>query len=227
MAVAFRAESHSIAGSGANANPGEPSGTASGDLLVGMIVVAGTTAPSMPSGWTTLYTVSGGTSFRAAVGWIARGGSAVATTFTNANAYREAFILAFSGADTSALDSQSSAGTTYASSTNPDPPATTAVSSAAMAVAGIIHWNGSNTGWTAPSGYTLRTDNAAGNDGAISSKILSASGVENPGAYAGVNGGAGDAWNGFTITLAPAGSTPAALAPRRNRFQGIALRPRR
>src|SRR5690242_7746672 len=73
-AVVFRAESHDIAGSGANANPGEPAGAAQGDILVGMLVTDAASATcALPSGWTTLYsgTVTGNVKF--AVGYIARG----------------------------------------------------------------------------------------------------------------------------------------------------------
>jgi hypothetical protein len=73
-----------------------------------------------------------------------------------------------------------------------------------MALAVGTNWNGSDTGgWTAPSGYTIRTNNASGNDMVIASKLLSASGPEDPAAFGNVAvNGTTDYW-AATVTLSP------------------------
>lgn len=222
-AVAFRAESH-VTGTTANANPGEPTGTASGDVLIALVLVDGTcAAPSLPSGWTSLYPVTStrGTTangFKVAVGWIARNGSAVATTFTNCATYEEAYIISISGGNNSALDSTSaSGGTATAANHPPDPPSTTAVAANCLSIAGGVHWGGSLAGgWTASTGYTIRSTNTAGFDGFLETKLLVSAGAENPGAVANQPTGTSfDYWDGFTLTVAPpGGATPVIMPPR-------------
>jgi hypothetical protein len=82
MAVAFRAASFTNIGN-TTPNPGEPTGTASGDILVAIALVDTTsTILTRPTGWTNLVSglVSG--KFRYDVSYIVRGGSAAATTYT-------------------------------------------------------------------------------------------------------------------------------------------------
>jgi len=215
--IAFRNGTHA-AGSSATCNPGEPAGTASGDVLIALVIAdARSSAPSLPTGWTSLY--SGGTpqsnaaGFSYAVDYIVRGGSAASTAFTLSSGYNnECFIIGFSGvSNSSPIDAQSANGATGTDSGgghNPDPPAVVAVSNRAMAVAGGAFWGtgSGSSGWSAPANYTLRSNNAAGNTGMLASRLLSASGSENPPAFSGAStpGVSIDYWEGFTITLNPA-----------------------
>jgi hypothetical protein len=187
----------------------EPASCANGDYVVALYITAAAANPTLPAGWTTLYPrATVGTSFQYIVGGIQRTGSAPSYAFTHTgNVYRELHVLCFQGAATVTLDSQSSAGTTANSSADVDPPATTAVQTTSLAVTGAVDWSGSTTTWANATGYTIRSDNSAGNDGMVESKALSASGSENPSTITGRNngGGSSDKWNGFTITLTDAG----------------------
>src|SRR5437773_743569 len=65
-----------------------------------------------------------------------------------------------------------------------EPAGAAAVDTATLAIAIIMDWDGSAAGgWTGPAGYTIRSDNTAGNDSAVATKTLSASGSENPAAF--------------------------------------------
>lgn len=205
MAVTFRSKSAVFNSVGTSPTATEPSGAANGDYIVAVYATTSGAAPTLPAGWTTLYgpTTQGLFVFR--VGVISRGGSAPSYAFTHTGSvYRELHVLCFKPASgIVALDSQSSAGSTgNATNHNPDPPATTAVASASLAVACGINWGGSAVAWVAQAGYTIESDNTAGNDVVLSDKSLSSSGSENPGAYTGVVSGVPeDYWDGFTITL--------------------------
>lgn len=217
MTVAFRAESHRITTDTATSpDPGEPAGTASGDILIFLGVIdAAATTWNRPAGSTSLYSGTL-TDFKYELSWVARGGGAATTLWSKnaASLYYEIYCLAISGGNTSALDATSASGATgSATSHNPDPPAVTAVNSACLAICGGIYWNGSGTSWGAPSGYTIRSNNAAGNDGVMATKLLSASGSENPGAFSGTNSGTShNYWDGFTITIAPPGAGGATVS---------------
>ena len=121
--------------------------------------------------------------------------------------FREINILSFSGADTTTTPMNAVLKWKHGrtgSPHNPDPPAVTAVVSNAMSVAGSINNGGSGGGgWTAPSAYTLRSDNTPVNDTMLATKTLSASGSENPGTFTGAASNTVDWWDGFTITLKP------------------------
>jgi len=206
MAIAFRNETHSIA-TGTQPTGTEPTGTVQGDVLVALFELEGSTAFIPPAGWTTIFSgTSASSQFGYYLGYIVRGVSAPNLTWTyTGTIYRELYILGFSGCDTSnPIDA--SAQTTSASGVaiNPDPPPVVAVSSAAMALAIGDNWTGSNPGgWTAPTGYTIVTNNATGNDAAIATKLLSASGTENPTAFGNVgSSGTTDYWSA-TVTLSP------------------------
>lgn len=209
--ASFRAESHTITTSSSNPNPGEPAGTANGDFLLSLAFVDVTsTTLTSPSGWTDLYSGSVTSGFRFLVSRISRGGSAVSTTWTKSAGtfYYEVYILTIKQdtGGTLSLDSQSSSGATGSGAHDPDPPATTAVATSTLAVTGMVFWGGSITAWTAPTNYTLRTNNAAGNDGAMATRALSASGTENPGVFTGRNG-TSQYWDGFTLTIVETAAT--------------------
>lgn len=234
MAVAFRAESHLYGFTAANVVVTEPTGTAQNDVLILMLHLGGasTGSPAAPTGWTTLYS---GTStqgsgsdngFKFLVSYIVRGASAPSLTCSNGSTfYGEWNVLGFSGCSTSSpIDSQSASGAlSTTSSGNFDPPATTAVSSSAMAVCGGLFWDGSATAWAAPTGYTIRSTVNVSNDQALASKLLSASGSENPAAFSGAAVGTADIWQGFTITLAPSGGAAPSPAPKPLVVQRAAL----
>lgn len=200
----------------------EPAGCANGDVLVALTNTQNTAGSfetiAAPSGWTTLYsgnqknagtTCSGGSDcIEWNVAWIARGGSAPNLSWTTAGAgnYFEAYILCFTGVTNTALDSQSSAGSSGDALHNPNPPATTAVSASAIAVTGMVTWGGCGTGGcTPPTGYT-NPRLSTGDGAAVAYRVLSSAGSEDPSAFTNI-GGTTELmyWDGFTITLTPSG----------------------
>jgi hypothetical protein len=209
LAVAFRAASTAGYTAGASTLTGtEPAGTVATDVLVAQLIVQSTSGstPTPPTGWTTLLsglTAAGGAShFYYNVAWILRGGSAPSLAWTTGSTgvYRELNVLGFSGCDqTTPIDASQDGAPVNAA--NPDPPSVTAVNAACMAACFGAQWSGSTTSWTAPAGYTRRSRNTAGDDSAIATKLLSASGAENPAAWSG-GAGTNDCWSA-TITLAP------------------------
>jgi hypothetical protein len=214
MAIAFRSAGtavHTIASSPAVGS--EPAGAASGDILVfvGLVDVLSSTGWTAAAGWTILKS---GTQvdFRYIIAYIVRGGSAPSYSFpwTGTSRYVEHQVFAFSGGDGAApIDAQATPATGTTNTGNG--PAVVAVSSAAMAVTVLFHWGGSTGGWTAPAGYVLRSDNTNGNDNAVATKLLSASGSEDPAAWDVAN--AADDWYAHTFTLKPAGATSVTLTP--------------
>lgn len=176
------------AGSGAVT---EPSGAASGDVLIALVGTSGSaSALTRPAGWTNIVNgTSQNFAFDYDISYIIRGGSAPSLTWTwTGSVYYEVHIIRVTGADgTTPLDAQSSLlsingarGTTQALS-DIDPPTVTAVSANTLAVAVAAHWQGSSASlWAPPTGYSLRSDNTVGNDGMIATKVLSASGAEDP-----------------------------------------------
>jgi hypothetical protein len=209
MAVAFQTKSETVA-STANASVTEPSGTTTNDFLLGLFVIENNaTAFTAPASWTQLFTGSstgsGAGSFGYWLGWIVRGGSAPSYAFTHAAIYREWHVLRFNGNDAaSPIDSSANVASSTLNPYNPDPPSTTAVDSAALAVAGGVGWAGSSAGW-AHAVYTMRTRNTAGDDAMMATRQLAASGAENPAAFSGATAGSVPGW-AFTLTIKPAGA---------------------
>jgi hypothetical protein len=197
VAVTFRSKSE-ITGSGTSPTPTEPAGATAGDALIALYLTDAGAAPTLPGGWTSLYNGTQGTvTWR--VGYIIRGGSAPSYAFTHTGSvYREVHVVCLQGAATLTLDSQSATGTSGTSTHNPDPPSTTAVQTTSLAVAGGINY-GAVGAWSASAGYTIRSLNSGGIDGAIETKSLSASGAENPAAM--TMNQSGDYWDGFTVTF--------------------------
>lgn len=207
-----------LVGTGTSPTATEPTGCVSGDMLValGESDLAG--AIAQPAGWTQDYKSTQG-----AIAWVvshvARGGSAPSLTWTvTGSVYREVHIFCLHPASgTAALDSSSAAGTSGNGATaNPNPPATTAVASTSMAIAGGINNAGALTGgWTASTGYTMESTKATGDSGFLEFKSLVASGSEDPAAVANAPGATTDFWNGFTMTFTESGGGGAAVVPQR------------
>lgn len=207
MAVTFR-NATALIGSGTSPTGTEPSGTASGDVLVAFIEVD-TADVTAPAGWTNLVggQVTQATT-RFLVSYIVRGGSAPSLVWTfTGSVFRELHIIGLqTSGGTITLDSQSAAGgkgTDGASTTQPNPPATVASASSSLSVCGGNQTIAAAIGAAvAPSGYTLRSLNTAAVDTAMATKALSASGSEDPGAFSGFSaGGTHDWWHGFTATF--------------------------
>jgi hypothetical protein len=208
MAIAFRNKTM-VKGTGTSVTGTEPAGTVQNDVLVAFYTTDGvTTSLGVPTGWTSL---SSGVSITPQqnylVCYIVRGASAPSLTFTHVGSiYRELHILGFSGVDTTyPIDEYETVPSTNAVGNNPNPPAAIANSSASMALALGYTFSGSDTGgYGAPSGYSVNSDNTAGNDLVIASKLLSSSGSENPAAFTNTVANSGDNW-AATLLLAPSG----------------------
>lgn len=204
--IEFRAASFMGAAAGTDAVGTEPSGTVQNDVMVALVECDGNgRSITAPSGWTQLFTGTGGTSFSYWLGYIVRGASAPALTWTwspTGSTWRELVIATFSGVDTaSPIDASAQASVTTTAS--PNPPAVTAGDAAALAIAVCNLWAGSGAGgWTPPSGYTIRNNNAAGHETGMATKQLSATGSEDPGTF--TNGASSDTAWAATVTLTPA-----------------------
>ncbi len=208
--IAFR-NATSVTGSGNAPTITEPTGTAQGDILVCLYVADSGAAPTLPTGWTTLYS---GTSpadiFEHAVGYVVRGSSAPNLTCSqNGPATRELYCLGFSGCATDFPIDAYSTGVDGNNSKSPNPDAVTAASANTMALAFGVGWGGATTGgWTAPTGYVIQSANATLTKGAVATKSLSSTGSEDPSAFTNGNTNS-DTW-AATITLAVLSAVTAA-----------------
>lgn len=202
MAVTYSTR-NDYTNTGGSPTVSEPAGAASGNALLGVYICDAGGAPTLPTGWTSLYNgTQGSVTWR--VGYIIRGGSAPSYTFTHTGSiYYELSVQLFVGAAAITLDSQSASGTTGNSATLPNPPATTAVASTSLAVCSGLNYGGWSGAPVAPTGYTLRYG-AGGLDFATATKALAAAGSEDPAAFGGTLA-SGDWWHGFTITFTDAG----------------------
>lgn len=206
MAVAFRARSF-LTNTSANSTATAPAGTVSGDVMVAYIATEGTGANAAPSGWTTLDSGSNSTVYNWRLAYIVRGGSAPAMNFTNPATYHEIHILTFSGVDNTTPIDASVASGALTVVLNPDPPSVTAIAATDMAVACGVAWAGSSAAWGAPAGYTMRSDNTAGNDVFMATKPLSGSGAENPAVFTGSAGTGGNVNTNVALLLAASSGT--------------------
>lgn len=198
--VAWRSTSH-VAGTGLNATPSEPAGTAQNDILIAIFGVSAAGTPGLPAGWTV---ITNGTEaidgqFDYIIGVIRRGASAPNLTFTTGTSqYREVYIHAISGASTAgnAIDVIEVAARATGNGTGGvDPPQVTTVNDNALIVIAGLCWAGSGGGgWGAPANYTIRGDNTAGNSIANATRsagLISPAGAENPAIFtnpAGIQG---------------------------------------
>lgn len=206
-----------LTGTGTSPTAVEPTGCTSGDMLVAL-AESDTSAITQPTGWTQDFTGTQG-ALHWSVSHIARAGSAPSLVWTvTGSVYREVHLACLMPATgTVAFDSKSAAGTSgNGASSNPNPPATTAVASASLAIAGGLNDAGAAAGgWTASAGYTMKTGTALQDSGFLETKTLSAAGSEDPAAVANAPGSTTDFWNGFTMTFAESGGGGAAVVPQR------------
>lgn len=180
----------------------EPAGATTDDILVAFVVVdSASSSLGNPAGWTSIYSGLAGAAFRYSLCWIRRTGSAPSYVWTSSTgSYYEVHILAYSGCVNSGSPIEASADGGVTTGTNPDCPSMTTVNANAMAIAVGANWTGSGgAGWSAPSGYTRRSNNTVGNDAVMADKKVVAAGAENPAAFTGGNG-SNTQWQG-TIAL--------------------------
>lgn len=191
----------------------EPTGITSGDFEFCTMATNGNGATiSTPAGWTQQFTAAGSnTRVYVFVVTGGRGGSAPTLSFVSTTTGNEWHCGAFGGSNVT-IDASTNGTMLTASTTQPDPPAATAVQTTDEAVAFAMNFNGTTATATAPSGYTLRSVTAAGLDIAFASKDLAASGSENPAAFAGWGTTANDVWGG-TILVQSSGGAGATSHP--------------
>lgn len=202
----------------------EPTGAASGDLLIMSVYAEVTGAITGPTGgWTTEQNQVGTGQFRGTVYSIIRGGSApnLGASWTGSVFFNWSVVRISWSGDTMAVDTSAISASSAPNPANPDPPSASATNTDDLALAIGFSFAGTatnNTGFTAPTGYTI-SDGTSGTHGdalGAAYKALAASGAENPGAFSNVNGGAGNQCFGVTLlakhTAAGGGTTVKTLA---------------
>lgn len=203
-----------------------PAGTTSGDLLIAIAVIDGTSgSETAPSGWSALLNVDESTGTHRVIGWYkTAGASESATTFTTAASEKSTTVVyRIDGQDSGTAPEAATA--EGAGDTSPGDPPNLAPS-----------WGSEETLWIAfvgldtadeptgaPSGYAnLATDSAGGSTGTgygIAYKVATSS-SDNPGAF---TGGSSE-WCAATIAVRPdsgGGGTPApppSIGQQRRRF---------
>jgi hypothetical protein len=188
--IAFR-NRNQVVGTGTNATVTEPASAALNDVFWALAVCGNAATLTEPSGWTVRYsgTATGNTSFKYNLAWIRRGSSAPSLTWTiSSSVYREVHVLAYSGVVTSGNPYEASVDGGFSTGTNPDCPSVTTIDANAMVLAFAVNFFGSSSAWGAPSGYTIRVRNTAGDDCVVAEKKVAVAGAENPAAYTGGGG---------------------------------------
>lgn len=204
--IVFRSKSQVI-GTGNGATPTEPAGAVANDIIFGLVVADASATIGIPAGWTSLTSgTSTTTHFDYNICYIRRTGSAPSYTFTTGGSvYREVHLVTYSGVVTTGnpYEASSSPGTkSNGSGVTVTCDSVTTVNANAMVLAFVIAYAGSDTGgFTAPNsgGYTIRTDNTAGNDAMIAEKKRVAAGTESPGTVGNITNVAEDR---FVISVA-------------------------
>jgi hypothetical protein len=225
--ASFRAQSNVVGTASTDPAPGEPTGTAPGDLLVAWAVIASTGSLSLPTGWTLLSSGTQG-AFKWLHGYIPRGASAVSTTFaqTGGSLYREVHIGCWKSDSGQSLElnAQSAAGASGNAAThNPNPPSVTPTK-IGVAVCGGVWWAGSGTAWAGSAGYTVRARNTAGDDVVFADKPLSAVAAEDPAAFSGAGSATNDYWDGMTLVISePVGAVVSLLGSLFNTTGGTSI----
>lgn len=205
MAVTFRSKSQVVATATGNSTLTEPASTALNDMLISLAAAEAGTSLTRPSLWQLMYSGTQG-AFMYDVSRISRGASAPNLTWgvSGTSKYREIHLLCLTAGGALVLFDASATGTAgNRNSATIDPPAVTAVAASSLSVSGGVQWNGiGGSGNMTPStGYTIRTQNLAGDDAGMQTKSLVAAGVENPATMGGFQVGAADYWDGFTATF--------------------------
>jgi hypothetical protein len=225
VAVSFVA-SNEVFATGANLTATEPTGTASGDIIVALFAVQSGTTHGLPTGWTQL-TTSNNSQFEATLGYIVRGASAPSLVFTvGASTYRELTLDSYRGVDnTTPMDVVGQFLGNTLTGTSIDPPAITPSSADTMIVAGGVFWNGNVGGAVAPTNYTRRSGSTNGITVAVVDRLLvgGAGASEDPGTITSTGATTSKVW-GFTIALRPAsgGGTTQVAATRRVAYNVLA-----
>jgi hypothetical protein len=204
-------------GLAANPTSTEPVGASIGDVLLAMIHSEDGTAPTPPTGWTSLYSGSrahgGGDTMLWNVAWIKRGASAPSLAWTTTSGYNEITTVCVQDSD-GTIAAQSATGGDAESNTHlPDPPSVGVPTNNNLTVCGGMTWQGAAAGgWGPPTGYTNQGDTNTGTCSCMASKAGVAAGTENPGVFTNGDTHAGPEpmyWDGFTVSFQPASFSPA------------------
>lgn len=178
----------------------EPTGAASGDLIIMMFYTAfSSAAVTGPASWTEVVDVDGGNAFnQMAAYWIVRGGSAPSYTMTGGGGSSSGIhTFAITGADTTTpMDATPTTGTK--TGTNPDSPSITTVTADTLIVTMVGDDAAAGT-ITVPSGFT-GTTTTSGTKAAY--KAQAATGAT--GTFAWTCSTSTD-WGAITIAVRPAG----------------------
>ena len=199
---AFRASSTGGATTGTSFTMTAPTGTVDNDVIICHILVeAGFSSFSGPSGWTLEYGPIDCTDFTAWVYSIRRSGAPSMGVSWSGSKYYEWCLASFSGCVSSGAYVDTKAQLSAAARTTVDPPAVTTTTIETMIVCSVFHWSGyfSNAG---PTGYTQFGEGVfLDNKGAY--KTLATATTEDPSAFA----SPGSSANSWCSTIALASET--------------------
>ena len=184
--VKFRSKTH-LNTSSTTCDPGEPAGAAENDILL-LWVASAYDLTGTPTGWTLLYHTNFTSGNHTHFFWIRRGASAPVTEVAQGSSdYIEASITCWQYCATT--------GNPYSAVTNgtavqlnpcdADPPSVNTTVNDTTVVALGMAWSDTTTGFTAPSGYTIREAGASGDDLMVASKYVASAGAEDPGSFSG------------------------------------------
>lgn len=190
--IAFRNKSATTAEGTANGfTAAEPASAALNDVFIALAFCGqASTTLGIPSGWTSLASGNAGTDYRYNLAWIRRGASAPSLVWTmSTSAYRAVHLLAYSGCITTGnpYEAFSNGGTTANDTTSLNPPSVTTLSANSFVICGGVDYSGANFVWTAPTGYTKRSEDVSGQqyDGVLAEKKIVTAGAEDPAAFSG------------------------------------------
>ena len=198
-----------------------PAGLAEGDVLVFMIAADADlvgTEPTDPvdldisrDGWFNLFASDSEKWTATSTGWsvaqsrLLRCACAGHASFATPDA--PYVCQAWRGVDARVFDARSGSDYTTGSSASPNPPSVTTVTDGALVIAFAMMDDDDTTVSVWPTGYTNQIEKGTGNTGtsnqatiAMSSKIVTTAGSENPSAY---TFNSSDAWSTCSIALIP------------------------
>ena len=197
-----------------------PASIAEGDVLVFMIAADANLANTEPTdpidvdisrdGWFNLF-ASEDASVDGYIYGLVCGASpptAVRVRGSSSSSYDAPYVCqAWRGVDARVFDARSGNDYTTGSSTTPNPPSVTTVTDDALVIAFAMQDDDDNTVSVWPTGYTNQTEKGTGNGGtgsqatiAMSSKIVTTAGAENPTAF---TFSGSDSWITCSIALMP------------------------